>query len=146
MSDKNISFGVPMIQMPQFTVLSELEINDTYFFIDQSIVDSRNVYALGEIFLLCAFRKIIDLNENGKISYWEKFLELKRRNQLQSNASEVLHNIKGRCYLRQIARREYNLESKFNSFEGMVYLRQNTCCNDNYSSDNMNISEMIPKK
>ena len=78
--------------MPPFKDLFELEMNNKSLHLDQSIVDSRNVYALRSLILFFSFRNIEDLNENERISYWEKILKSKRRNQFYPKASEILHN------------------------------------------------------
>ena len=64
-TEKKVSFHVPMIYIPPFIKdLFELEMNNTSLHIDQSIVDSRNSYALRALILCFPFRNIEDLSEN----------------------------------------------------------------------------------
>ena len=110
-TETKVSFDVPMIYMPPFKDLFELEMNNKYLHIDQSIVDPRNLYALRAFIFIFSFRKIEDLNDNGRISYWEKLLKSKRQNQLYQKASEILQKIQDRHNLVQIVMGEDEIES-----------------------------------
>ena len=131
--------------MPPFKDLLELEMNNKSLHIDQSIVDSRNIYALRALILFFSFRKIEDLNNNGRISYWEKLLKSKRQNQLYPKASEILQNIQDLHNLMRIVMGEDEIESKTIIFEDLGDFKQNTQFNEDYYSDDINISELIPE-
>ena len=131
--------------MPPFKDLFKLEMNNKSLHLDQSIVDSRNVYALRALILFFPFRKIEDLSENGRLSYWEKLLQSKRQNQLYRKAYEILQNIQDRHNLMRIVTGEDEIESKTILFEDLGDFKQNTHCNTDYSSDDMNTSELIPE-
>ena len=119
--------------------------NKTSLHIDQSIVDSSNFYALRSMILVFQSRKIEDLNENGRISYWENPLKPKRQNQLYPKASEILQIIEDHHKLMQIVMGEGDIESKITSFEDLGDFQKNTHCNEHNSRDDMNISELIPE-
>ena len=136
---------MPMIYMPHLKDLFRLKMNNTYLHIDQSIFNSINVYALRSMILFLPFRKIEDLNENRRIPYWEKLLKSKRQNRIYPKASEILQNIQDRHNLMHMGMGEDEIESKTISFKDLGDFKQNRHCNENYSSDDMNISELIPE-
>ena len=77
--------------------------------------------------------------------YWKKLFQSKRQNQLYPNASEILQNIQARHNLIRIVTREDEIESKTILVEDLGDFKQNTNCNEDYSSEVMNISELIPE-
>ena len=139
------SFDVPMIYMPPFSDLYDLEMDKGSLPVDDSIVEARNIYALRALILFFPFRKIEDLNESGTISYWDKLLKSKSTNQLYSNGCRILQNIQDRHNIKRIVRGEDDIESKTTYVEDLGDFMQNACRNESDSDEEIDPDKMIPK-
>ena len=60
-----------------------------------------------------------NLNDDGRISYWETLIKSKQQNQIYPKASKILQNIQNHHNLVQIVMEEYDIESKSVSFEDL---------------------------
>ena len=68
-----------MIYMPPSKNAFKLKMNDTSLHIDQSIVNSRDIYTLRALILFLLFRKREDLSKNGRTHLLGKLLNPKKQ-------------------------------------------------------------------
>ena len=138
-------FDVPMIYMPPFADLYDLELDKGSLHVDEEVTEARNIYALRALILFFPFRKIEDLNESGAVSYWEKFQKSKSGNALYSNGCNILQNIQDRHNLKRIVRGEDDIESKTTYIEDLGESLQYGCDNESDCDEEIDPEKFIPQ-